>query len=108
MFAKRAQRPVWWVELEALANADEIAGAVLAASGLARATQEESSEAQVSRALADAGDLLVVFDNLEQLLPEGAQLLARWIDAAPEASFLVTSRDVLRLSLETALELGPL
>ena len=47
------------------------------AGGTRQHQQEESGEGEVARALADAGDLLVVFDNLEQLLPEGAAMLAR-------------------------------
>ncbi len=69
---------------------------------------EEPSDARLSQALAAAGDLLLVLDNLEQLLPAAAAQIAAWQEAAPELCLLVTSRETLRLSTEIVLELGPL
>ncbi|MEZ4224585.1 MAG: AAA family ATPase [Polyangiaceae bacterium] len=64
-------------------------------------------EDQLGAALAARGELLVVFDNAETVSSLGA-LLARLVELAPQARFLVTSRELLRLPFEVALELPPL
>ena len=55
----------------------------------------EAAITAVGRALAARGRALVILDNVEQLLPEGARVVLRWLDLAPEARFLVTSREPL-------------
>jgi predicted ATPase len=62
----------------------------------------------VGRALATRGRALVVLDNLEQLLPDGASVVLRWLDLAREARFLVTSREPLYLLGEELVELSAL
>jgi predicted ATPase len=62
----------------------------------------------VGRALATRGRALVVLDNVEQLLPEGAGVVLRWLDLAREARFLVTSREPLFLLGEELVELSAL
>jgi len=59
-------------------------------------------------ALAGRGRILLIFDNFEQLGPDAADAVATWIDLAPEALFVVTSRAPLRLPAERVLEVGPL
>lgn len=59
-------------------------------------------------ALAGRGPLLLVLDNLEQIAAPMAGALSRWLQAAPEACFLVTSRERLRLDAEVVHELPPL
>ena len=46
-------------------------------------------------------DLLLVLDNLEHLIKDGAWLLADILQAAPEVTLLVTSRERLNLYAET-------
>jgi predicted ATPase len=50
----------------------------------------------------------VVVDNLEHLLPDAARPLAELVEAAPAIRLLVTSREPLRISGETELDLPPL
>ncbi len=64
-------------------------------------------EAQVGRALAGRGALLVLLDNFDQLV-DSAEIVRRWADVAPEASFLVTSRERLRVAGEHAIAVEPL
>lgn len=64
--------------------------------------------ARVGRALAGRGRTLVVLDNVEQLVPAAAHALAIWTAAAPEACFLVTSRELLGVDGERPIELLPL
>ena len=62
----------------------------------------------VGRALAARGPVLLVLDNLEHLLPELSALLAAWLERAPSARILATSRERTRLAGEAAMELLPL
>lgn len=107
-------RRVCWVDLEAAEQLEALIAATHSAlvggSGLQASlgAPEEPSDARLSQALAAAGDLLLVLDNLEQLLPAAAKQIAAWQEAAPELCLLVTSRETLRLSTELVLELGPL
>ena len=66
------------------------------------------STADVGHALAARGALLVVVDNVEQVAKGAADAIARWTSVAPEARFLVTSRERLRIESEACLELQPL
>jgi predicted ATPase len=64
--------------------------------------------AQLGHALASRGRCLVVLDNAEQVAGELAAILGPWLDRAPEASFLVTSRKRLQVAGERSLPLEPL
>lgn len=106
--AAEAGQQVVWVELEATSSVEGLAGAILAAVLGPGPAPEEPSESRVARALAEAGELLLILDNLEQLLPGAARPIAAWLEAAPELQIWVTSRQALRISYETVLELLPL
>jgi len=62
----------------------------------------------VGRALASRGRALVVLDNVEHLLPRGADVILRWLDLAPAARFVITSREPLGVPGEALVEVGPL
>ncbi|HET9988109.1 MAG TPA: AAA family ATPase, partial [Kofleriaceae bacterium] len=62
----------------------------------------------IGHVLAARGDALVVLDNFEQLVDNSARALARWLELAPAAKFLVTSRERLKLAREVVLDVGPL
>ncbi len=66
------------------------------------------STGDVGHAIAGRGDVLVVIDNVEQVTPSAAEVIARWVRLAPNARFLVTSRERLRIEQEVCLELEPL
>jgi len=63
---------------------------------------------RLGRAIAGRGRVLFVLDNFEQVAAEAPTTLARWLEAAPLARFLVTSRELLRLDGEEVVPLGPL
>lgn len=84
----------------------ELADALEAPIGPARSSAHVI--AQLGRALAARRDVLVVFDNFEQLPPSAARTIAALLDAAPRARLLVTSRERLRIPAEATLELHPL
>ena len=62
----------------------------------------------IGHVLAAHGEVLVVLDNFEQLVEPGAAALARWLELATAARFLVTSRERLKLAREVVLDIGPL
>ena len=64
--------------------------------------------AQLGRAIAGRGRCLVILDNFEQVRRHARDTLGRWLDAAPQARFIVTSREVLGLPGERTLALAPL
>jgi predicted ATPase/class 3 adenylate cyclase len=85
----------WWVPLVSVqepAHAVDAIGRVL---GLG----EGSQPGEVRRRLADRSALLVL-DNAEHLLPALADALAELIPAAGGSTFLITSREPLRLQAE--------
>jgi len=59
-------------------------------------------------ALAGLDEALLILDNLEQIAAPAAEILSRWLRAAPSLRVLVTSRHRLRLRDEHLLEVGPL
>ena len=63
---------------------------------------------RLGRAIAGRGRVLFVLDNFEQVAAEAPATLGAWMEAAPLARFLVTSRELLRLDGEEVLPLGPL
>lgn len=63
---------------------------------------------QLGRAIAGRGRCLLILDNFEHLVPLASETLGHWLDEALEASFLVTSREVLNLAGEATLALAPL
>ncbi|MEW6432092.1 MAG: tetratricopeptide repeat protein [Myxococcota bacterium] len=65
-------------------------------------------EQAVGRALAARGPCLVVVDNFEQVVREAEPTVAAWRAAAPESTFVVTSREPLRVPEEVLYEVPPL
>jgi predicted ATPase len=63
---------------------------------------------QVGHAISGRGPVLLVLDNFEQVVGHGLGTLGRWLTMAPEARFLVTSREPLQLSGEQIFPLEPL
>ncbi|APR78782.1 Signal transduction response regulator [Minicystis rosea] len=101
---------VWFCELCDARDVEAMSAVVARALSIAdEATAAgEASVTAIGRALAARGRALVVLDNVEQLLPRGADVILRWLDLAPEARFLVTSREPLYLIGEDPIEVGPL
>ena len=56
---------------------------------------------QLGHAIAGRGRVLLVMDNFEQVVEHAAATMGAWIDRAPDAVFLVTSREPLRLRGES-------
>jgi predicted ATPase/Tfp pilus assembly protein PilF len=97
---------VWFCDLAQAVSVDGIVHAV--AQGLQLPLGAGDPVQQIGQAIAGRGAVLVVLDNFEQVARHAAATLGRWLDAAPRARFLVTSREVLGLPGERVLALPPL
>ena len=64
--------------------------------------------ARLGLVIAQRPPLLLLFDGFDQLVEAGASVLTAWLAAAPQARFMVTSRERLRIGEETLVELEPL
>ena len=96
---------VWFCDLTDARTPDEAAAAAARALDLPLAADPL---AQLGHAIAARGRCLVILDNFEQLVSWAQPIAGAWSERAPEARFLVTSRDRLRLAGERLFDLGPL
>lgn len=63
---------------------------------------------QISTALSARGACLLIVDNFEQVARHAEVTLGRWLQRAPDAKFIVTSREVLGIAGERTQVLAPL
>jgi DNA-binding SARP family transcriptional activator len=97
---------VVFVSLADLADASRIPDAIAEALGLARSLEVEALEQVI--ALLSARPWLLVLDNYEHLVEEGALLARTLLERVPGLTCLVTSRQRLGLSGEQEFALLPL
>ena len=97
---------IWFCDLAPARTRDGIAHAV--AQGLDVPLGHDDPLAQLGHAIAGRGRCLIILDNFEQVAPLAGQVLGNWLDRAPRACFVVTTREVLGLAGEEVLELPPL
>jgi predicted ATPase/class 3 adenylate cyclase/uncharacterized protein HemY len=97
---------VWFCDLAQARGLDGIAYAV--AQGLGVALGGTDPVTQLGHAIVGRGDCLLVLDNFEQVAPWAEETLGRWLEKAPQARFLATSRARLDIVGEETLELPPL
>lgn len=95
----------WFCDLAVANDRDGVLQRV--AHGLNVALGREADR-QLGAAMAARGHCLLVLDNGEHLASELALLLLDWLRAAPDARFLVTSRQALDIDGEEILALHPL
>ena len=96
-----------FVELSSARSVEELCASVGTQLGVGLAGSEDPVM-RIAHALEARGPSLLVLDNFEQLVPGGAATVATWLALAPEARFLITSREMLRIAGESVFELGPL
>jgi predicted ATPase/tetratricopeptide (TPR) repeat protein/class 3 adenylate cyclase len=68
----------------------------------------EDPAVQLGHAIAARGRCLVILDNFEQVVEHAAATVGVWLDCAPGAAFLVTSREKLHLRGEETFAIEPL
>jgi predicted ATPase/class 3 adenylate cyclase len=100
---------VWWCDLTEAATLEDICHVVGQALG-AHLNGGAGADlvGQLGAVLRSRGPALVILDNLEHLLQHMPATLRRWIVLAPEARFLATSQESLRMAGERILDLAPL
>ena len=97
---------VWFCDLSQSTTLDGLVQAV--AQGLDLLLGNDDPVEAIGRALAGRGRCLVILDNFEQVVAFAEATVGRWLDRAGEASFLVTTREVLGIAGEVTLVLGPM
>lgn len=91
---------VWFCDLSAARSLDGIARGV--ALGLQLPLTGVDPVAQIGHALAGRADCLLILDNFEQVVRCAEASLGRWLDMAPQARLLVTTRELLGMPGEQA------
>jgi predicted ATPase/class 3 adenylate cyclase len=104
--AERFPHGTWFVDLAALRDPALIGATIAATIGVRESGDRPIAEA-LRAALRDQ-TVLIVLDNLEQLLPSGADIVAGLVRAAPGLHLLLTSRELLRIAGERGHPVPPL
>ena len=97
---------VWFCDLSPARSLDGVVHAV--ALGLNLPLGRADPLQQIGRALAGRGRCLLILDNFEQVARDAEASVGHWLDAAPEARVIVTSREVLNIVGEQTMALPPL
>ena len=97
---------VYFCDLSEARSPDGIFFAV--ASSLDVALGKDDPAVQLGHAIAGRGRSLVILDNFEQVVQHAQGTLGHWLDRAPDASFVVTSRERLHLRGEEIFPIEPL
>ncbi len=97
---------VWFCDLSLAHDRDGIAQGM--ALGLGIPLGRGDALEQIGHAIAGRERCLVLVDNFEQVTEHARETLGRWMDRAPLACFVVTSRSVLGLAGEVSVMLAPL
>ena len=97
---------VYFCDLSEARSLDGIFFAVASALGVPLGKDDPA--VQLGHAIAGRGRCLVILDNFEQVVQHAPATLGRWLDRAPQAAFVVTSRERLHLPGEEIFPLEPL
>ena len=97
---------VWFCDLSPARGADGVVAAV--AQGLQLPPDKGDAAAAIGAAIAARARCLVILDNFEQVWTHAESTLGRWLEAATEACFLVTTREALSIAGEQVMPLPPL
>ncbi len=97
---------VWFCDLAQARDVDGVMHAV--AQGLDVPLAAGDAGRQLAHAIAGRGACLLILDNFEQVARHAERTLGHWLDRAPQARCLVTTREVLGLAGEQTLALAPL
>lgn len=96
----------WFCDLSQARSVDGILFAV--AQGLNLQLGKGDPVAQIGRAISGRGECLVILDNFEQVARHADETLGAWLERAPQARFVVTTREVLGIVGEETFALEPL
>ncbi len=96
----------WFVELEDVRAADALTAALASVFGIR--LEGADPVAWLAGLVAERGPTLVVLDNFEQLVEQGAAVIERFAELAPQVGWMVSSREPLRIAGEQILRLDAL
>lgn len=99
---------VWFVDLTEARTSEEMLASAAQQLGASGAKSARSAIDALGAAIDERGRALVVLDNCEHVASPAAAALAEWLNLAPQAIFVATSRERLRVPGEVLLEVGPL
>ncbi len=97
---------VWFCDLTEARDAAGVCQDVARALSVPLAGGNAST--QLGNAILGRGRTLIILDNFEQVVSAAAHTVAQWLDRAPQAQFLVTSRERLGIEGEHSVPLEPL
>lgn len=100
--------PVVFCDLAAARSLTDIAAAVASALDVPLPAHQDDAIAQVGRAIAARDSTLFILDNFEQLVAHARASVGVWLEAAPRALFLATSRELLGIEGEERVLLSSL
>ena len=96
----------WFCDLSTARGLDGVVQAT--AHGLGLTPGPADPLEKIGQAIAGRGHCLLIFDNFEQVASHAEASLGHWLAAAPQARFLVTSRELLGIAGEQAFALSPM
>ncbi|MDB4995590.1 MAG: protein kinase/LuxR family transcriptional regulator, partial [Myxococcaceae bacterium] len=99
---------VWMCDATEARTLEDVVSVVASALDVKASGGTAAQIAQIARAIAGLGPTLILIDNFEQVVEHAPATIERWSAMAAEATFLVTSRERLRVPGEVAFELEPL
>jgi predicted ATPase/serine/threonine protein kinase/Tfp pilus assembly protein PilF len=102
----RRRGGVWFCDLTEATDKDGVCAAVARALGVPLVPGDPVK--QLGHAILARGETLLVLDNFEQVVSVAASTVGAWLAAAPQARFVVSSRELLRVADETVFEVPPL
>ena len=97
---------IWFCDLSEAQSVDGIFFAVAKAFGVPLTKVDVVNH--IGNIIAGHGQCLLIIDNFEQVIAYAKDTIKVWMDQAPQAQFLVTSRFVLDFSGEMIFNLKPL
>jgi predicted ATPase/class 3 adenylate cyclase len=97
---------VWFCDLSRATGVDGVVDAV--GHALDVPLGRDDPVVQLGHAIAGRGRCLLILDNFEQVSRHAEQTVGRWLEAAPEAAFIVTTREVLGIAGEQIVALPTL
>jgi predicted ATPase len=98
----------WFANLVEAVTVTGIAHAIFQAFGLSLSSGQKTQQEAIVELLQPREDLLLILDNFEQVVVHAGETLGYWEERLPRVRFVVTSREILSLSMESEYRLESL